>query len=122
MSDGLTRQWAIRLPNGELYGVAEQRCNQAQAVAQYHSTSSVIRDAFGIPEPVQTPIKPYVFDTRAEAEYVFNKIVENVVAWGVTFWGGVIVERVCSPFTNGSAIVEFGDQVQAWLDEQEGSK
>jgi hypothetical protein len=37
---------------------------------------------------------------------------------GMDFWGGVIVERLCSPFTGDEAGPQFTDEITSWLKDQ----
>lgn len=131
---GFTRRYAIRLPSGQLYtGYDQMEYEQAcQAYAEFMAMPAPMRDMaqsaifgfFGggaprVTEPPKPP-EPKVFDRRVEAEELLRELRSKATAVGVLGWGGCVVEQLCTPFTSGDPALEFAEQVEAWVQEQDG--
>lgn len=61
------------------------------------------------------PHGPCIFEDRKLAEVMFESLKKEATKFGITDWGGAIVEQLCTPFTSGDPSVEFADQVVAWV-------
>ncbi|MDV6277975.1 hypothetical protein R3Q06_31315 [Rhodococcus erythropolis] len=82
MSD-FERQYAIRLPNGELF--------------TYPEPESVLPSFMRPALPARKP-RPAVFDTEADAIKILDQIRTEAAKVGVTNIGAVIISRVVGPW------------------------
>lgn len=96
MSEELAKQFAIRLPNGELYS----QCSAS---------------IFGTPE-----CKVVVFDTEEQAGQVLNNLKAVAAQLGIPGWAGWIEHRICSPFSATDPTAAFVDDVTKWAAQQGG--
>lgn len=118
MSDDFTRQYAIRMPNGKLY---------------HHVVESASVEDFSIPSPMRDMLGSWIgifsppqvaepavaiFTTREDAEKQLAELIKQAEAFGVTLYGGVIVERLCTPFTSHDPAVQFFREIAEWALEQ----
>lgn len=115
------RQWAIRMPDGNLYVEPAQ----AEAVVDY-SIPAPMRDYYqmmglGNQTRVSKPNGPLIFDHQKPAELKLAELQKRAAAMGVDNWGGAVVERLCTPFTSGDPGVEFAAEVVDWV-EQHGEQ
>ncbi|WP_104151118.1 hypothetical protein [Mycobacterium intracellulare] len=115
MTDDFTRQYAIRMPNGQLY-----RHVVKPASVEDFSIPSPMRDMLGAlgvfscePAVVAEPV-PAIFATREDAEKKLAELIKQAEAFGVTLYGGVIVERLCTPFTSHDPAVQFCREISEW--------
>lgn len=131
------RQYAIRMPDGELYSRAFQvKMTDAEIQAQktaeeasedltapsvlrdMNSYQSTYQEIFGAPTAsvhVKTVRLPLIFDTREEAESLFADLADHAAQFGVSFWGGRVVERLCTPFTSNDPAQQFGNEIVRWM-------
>lgn len=121
------RQWAILMPNGELYGQPIQVPVKGEPVEDFSVPSSV-RDMMGMgglfmmgaakaPRTV-TVIEPVIFTTREAAAEALTNIAAHAEQLGVTHWGGIVVERLCTPFIGTDPGVAFRDEIIDWIQQQ----
>lgn len=94
MSDELTKQYAIRLPNGDLY-------SQCQTTVFGHHETTVV-----------------VFDTEDQARRVLDNLKLAATQLGIPGWVGQIEWRACSPFSNTDLGKSFADEVTKWAAQQ----
>jgi hypothetical protein len=125
-ADGFSRRFAICMPNGALY---QPKPTPAVNVADDYSMASPMRDLYAMfmgsgPTAQEKPPAhgPEIYDTRDQAEAKLKELRQMAEKVGVTLWGGVVVEQLCTPFTSGDAATEFADQVVSWIDEQGGER
>ena len=59
---------------------------------------------------------PLVFDSLSEAQEHLDGRKKQAAQLGVNDWDGVIVQRLCSPFTAHDPAAELATQIQDWLD------
>lgn len=104
MSDGFTTQYAIRLPNGELF--SNSSCTHGSFIFSGHQHD---------PEPV-------VFDRREQAEAVIAMLVKQAAVLGIVSWTGQIEQRTCSPFSVTDPSVGLADEIEKWAGQQGGEK
>ncbi len=97
-NDEFTRQWAIRLPNGELL--------------TYQPPCTHSAHLFGACPP---PRRAVVFDDVADAEATLEVCRRQARDLGITEWGGVIEQRVCSAFSVTDPSAQFADEVERWV-------
>jgi hypothetical protein len=123
-ADEFARQFAIRMPDGRLFGHPPQ----VEDVPDY-SQSSAMRDVKSMysllglsTSPTQSTPKPgpVIFDTRDAAESKLADLRSHAEQVGVMAWGGVVVERMCTAFTSGDPSVEFANEVVRWISQQGG--
>lgn len=121
------RQWAILMPNGELYGQPVQVPVKDEPPEDF-SIPSALRDmqnALGgfymmggqAPRTV-TVIEPVIFTSRAAADEAVTNIAKHAQQLGVTHWGGMVVERLCTPFIGTDPGVAFRDEIIDWIQQQ----
>jgi len=103
MTEQFTTQFAIRMPNGELH------CQLGG--------SSMFESMFGV---ANRPRRPAMWDTRAEADEALQGIRDKAAQMGITEWFGVVVQRLCTPFTQGDPTEHFADEVTQWMQQQGG--
>ncbi len=102
MTNDFTKQWAIAMPNGELWR-NQCQCHGGMFGVCFHNPP------------------PSTFDSRAEAEHTLHQIrAVQARDMGVTDWAGHIVQRLCSPFTVHDPAEQFGTAVEDWLKTQGG--
>lgn len=98
-----TKQYAIRLPNGQLHA---HRTGGWQVlgggVIQYNE------DPDAVPEPV-------VYDTLEEVEEGIARFQKQAAHMGITEWLGHIEVRYCTPFSNTEPSEDMLEDLQAWL-------
>lgn len=120
-----TRQYAIRLPDGRLYGDPAP-----QEDPEDYSVPSPLRDMyrtfsfmFGTPpvEKSPSPAGPRIFSDHGQAEELLDELKAKAAEVGVDNWGGAVVERLCTPFTSGDPSVEFAEAIVAWVRENGGA-
>lgn len=99
-------QYAIRTPSGELW------CNT------YSSPWSGISGLFssGDEAPKQEP--PAVWYNREQAQRQLDGLKEQASRIGVLDWFGVVVQRICSPFTTDDPGEHFATDLEEWLRNQ----
>lgn len=111
------KQYAIRMPDSTLFG--SRTFSPAEQVMSFGPFSGFVM-AFGDDddedeEMITTP--PTVWYDRDEAERQLQMIRDQMKMLGIEWWGGVIVERLCSPFTNEDP-GRFADEITEWLGKQ----
>lgn len=111
-------QFAIRLPNQELYGC--RTYNPQDMMSGWIGMG--MAQGFGgfegdedLDEEITTP--PTVWYDRKEVERGLEVLRQQAKTMGIEYWGGQIVERLCSPFT-GENLEGYVDEIQTWLKEQ----
>lgn len=120
--NGFTIQWAIRAPSGRLYAEPGEK----QTIEDWGSYSGFMNMLFGgmivmgetEPEKPVTQPKPLVFDNQADAEKKLAELCDAATKVGVDNYGGAVVSRLCSPFTDSPAPQQFADRVTEWLAQQ----
>lgn len=118
-----TRQYAIRMPNGELFSHAAQ----PETVVDDFSVPSPMRDMFafmGLNTPsakAAGPTGPVIFNNEKDATAKLDELRTQAATVGVSNYGGEVVHRLCTPFTVGRAAEQFLTEVQEWLDTQGGA-
>ncbi|MEE3066534.1 MAG: hypothetical protein VYA67_21765 [Actinomycetota bacterium] len=123
------RHWAILMPNGELYAQAIQVPDTSEPVEDY-SVPSPQRDmswmgllGMGMtPQRTKTVWEPVIFADRASAEKVLADITKQAARLGVIHWGGMVVERICTPFVAADPAVQFSDDIITWIQKQQGEQ
>lgn len=106
VKNDFTHQYAIALPNGELYSRPESFGGSWLA-----NLGLGLGPGYSAPEP-----RPFVWNSHAEAEAHLQTLRQTAAGVGVELLG-VVVQRVCSPFfvtDPGPALVA---ELEAWLDE-----
>lgn len=91
-----THQYAIRMPNGKLYG------------------SKSGYNVFG--QPITA--KAFVWDDPAAAADQLAQLRDAAQTLGVEDWLGVVVQRICSEFTTADPVEEFASEIEKWAAEQ----
>lgn len=117
MTDDFIHQFAIRMPNGQLY-----RNVVSPPPVEDFSIPSAYRDVLGFfgvagsVQPTQVVVEsgPAIFTTREEAEKKLAEIAKQAEAFGVNLYGGTVVERLCTPFTSHDPAVQFGREIAEW--------
>lgn len=105
MAEEFVRQFAIRMPNGQLY------CKPR------HNWPAYFGLGLDLPDPAP---QPYIWDTRDEATATLQSLRGAATEMGIVEWFGVIVERICTPFTQGDPAEHFAAEVDQWVREQGG--
>lgn len=105
MSNEFTTQYAVRLPNGELFSVPAA-CNHGSFI-------------FGMEPPAPRPV---VMNDRAEAEKLLDSLKCQAAQLGITGWAGQIEQRTCSPFSVTDPSAGLGDEVEKWAGTQGGDQ
>jgi hypothetical protein len=102
-------QYGIMMPNGDIYSHPKQQ-------------SSPWASLFGGTEPTEPekPVPPATFASREDAEAALKKLAEQAATVGVSNWGGTVVQRFCTPFTNGDPAAQFAAAVSEWLEKHDG--
>lgn len=98
------RQFAIRMPNGELW---------------HRPGSGMFEGMFGLPN---APRRAAIWDTPAEAAEALQGIRDKAAQMGISEWFGVVVQRLCTPFTQGDPTEHFADEVTQWMQQQGGAE
>jgi hypothetical protein len=113
------KQYGIQTPDGALlsYQPAHSQPPGWDWDA-YFSVRGFVAQQIGEPTPPPPPV-PYAFDTRQQAEAMLKHIASQSASVGVTYHG-VIVERLCSPFTTHNPGPKFTREITAWLRQQGG--
>jgi hypothetical protein len=100
--NGFTFQYALRLPNGDLY---LKPTRPSMFTAMFYATP---------PEPER---ELAVFDTRADAEEVLEDMRKVAREVGVDNLGATIVTRLFSPFVGEHEDgTEFVQAVMEWIE------
>lgn len=128
------RQFAIQMPNGELYcqEIQVPMTDEEIAASEDLTMPGPQRDMlalygagmFGYTNPqirAKTVEIPVMFEKRADAEKLAGALAEQAAKYGVEWWAGSVVERLCTPFTSADPAVQFRDAVIAWSQQQQGS-
>jgi len=116
------RSFAIRMPNGMLYGlmpIPEPVDDYSQSSAM-RDVEQMTRMMMGLGSPSRPKPKtpgPEVFDSRKAAEAKLAEIQKAAAAVGVDAWGGTVVESLSTPFTSGDPSIDFADAILAWMRE-----
>ena len=97
----LTYQYAIRMPNGELF-------------SGYASSDSFLI-ALGAVTGAQTRCVS-TWNSRTGAEKKLQELRDRAADLGVGDWLGVIVQRVCSPFSDCDPAEQFVDEINQWME------
>ena len=87
VKNDFTHQYAIALPNGELYSRPESFGGSWLA-----NLGLGLGPGYSAPEP-----RPFVWNSHAEAEAHLQTLRQTAAGMGVELLG-VVVQRVCSPF------------------------
>lgn len=121
------RQYAIRMPNGELYSDVAP-----QAPVDDYSIPSPMRDMLGLgswfgmmstPAPAtRVPTGPVIFSDYPAAKAKLDELRKAARAVGVTVYGGEIVERLCTPFSTGDLVAQFNADLIEWLEQHGGAQ
>lgn len=126
LSPGFSLHYAIRMPNGELYTPSR---NAGTSPEDDYSIPAPMRDMMGMvgmfgPTPAKAPTspKPEIFESRPQAEKKLDELRAQARQFGVTEWGGMVVARLCTPFSSGDPTVEFAEQIVHWLAESDGAR
>ncbi len=98
MANDFAKQYAIRLPSGELFS---------------NSTCNIFGGHNHEPEVV-------VFDRRDQAEATLAMLKRQAVQLGISEWAGRIEERLCSPFSVTDPGAGFAAEVEKWAEAQGG--
>ena len=98
MSDGFTRQFAIRLPDGRLFA----QCTRSHIFGGAHEPEVVI------------------FDTSDQAQNMLDALALQAAQLGITAWAGTIESRLCSPFSVTDPGEGFAAEVEKWAAQQGG--
>jgi hypothetical protein len=126
MSVGFTIQFAIRTPSGRLYAQPgeKQTIEDYDGIGWYRDMMNM----FGVMvisgeyptsgEPPVSQPKPLIFDKREDAEKKLTELCEQAARVGVDYYGGAVVSRLCSPFTDSPAPQQFAERVADWLESQ----
>lgn len=104
-------QYAIRTPSGELWSSA------APSGWASNIFGGLFGNATGDESPPPTP-PPAVWYSRDEAQNQLDSLRVQAARLGVTDWFGVVVQRICSPFTTDDPGERFVTELQEWLDRQ----
>lgn len=100
MSDDFTRQFAIRLPNGELFSTPE--------VGGWYASLLGVSPR---------PQRVVVYDSREEAETALQAMQEKGAQMGITLVAS-IESRLCSPFSQTDPGEQFVDELTKWAERQ----
>lgn len=110
-------QYAIRCPDGSLYG--SHTVNPAEQMGGWTMMGPMAAWFGGDEEPDEEIIitPPTVWYNRKEVEQALQHLQGQLKNVGIEYWGGQIVERLCSPFTSTDP-GQFTDEISKWLREQ----
>lgn len=113
------RTFAIRMPNGSLYGeapVVENAVDYSQNSAQ-RDYQQMMDVALGIRRAPPKPAVagPTIYNTRRAAEAMLAELQKQAASVGVDVWGGTVVESLSTPFTSGDPSIDFADAILAWM-------
>lgn len=120
---GFTFQFAIRTPSGRLYSEPCQKKN----TSDYNAASYMSILGIGMhylleeePEPRTEPTHQIlVFDCPEDAATKLQQLQKQAAAVGVDNYGGAVVARLCSPFTDLPSTTQFAAHVEAWMENQQ---
>ena len=122
---GFTVQWAVRTPSGRLYHApGEKQTIDQDAHGWYRDMMglfggfSLFYDNSANGQAAVSQPKPVIFDTKEDAEKKLAELREQAAKVGVDNYGGAIVSRLCSPFTDSPAPTQFAERVAEWLESQ----
>ncbi|WP_136246070.1 hypothetical protein [Mycobacterium intracellulare] len=123
-ANDFVRQFAVLMPNGQLH----PQPIKGEPVEDY-SISSAQRDMFsgflsmfGATPTSEAPTigsEPVIFQTREAAEKVLNVLRSQAEQFGVTNWGGTVVERLSTPFVWAEPEVQFRNDIITWMEQRE---
>lgn len=127
-TNDFVRQFAVLMPNGQLHSQPVH----GEAVEDY-SIPSPQRDMlggmwaalFGSTSAAEAPVigsEPVIYPTREAAEKVLNQLRSQAEKFGVTNWGGAVVERLCTPFVWCEPEVQFRNDIIAWMEQRESGR
>lgn len=129
------RQFAIRMPNGELYcqEIQVPMTDEEIAASEDLTMPGPQRDMlalysagmFGYTNPqirAKTVEVPVMFEKRADAEKLAGALAEQAAKYGVEWWAGSVVERLCTPFTSNDPAHQFAHEIADWLTKQGGRR
>ncbi len=97
-----TKQYAVRLPNGQLHA------HKAGGYAVHNGVFIYMTDEDAEPEPV-------VYDTIEEAEESIKRFQQQAAHMGIIEWMGHIETRYCTPFTSTEPSAEMLSDLESWL-------
>ncbi|GAA2433690.1 hypothetical protein [Mycolicibacterium llatzerense] len=97
-----TYQYAIRRPDGEFIRIPK--------------SSDLFGSLFGRTCGTDETRPPRTWDSREAADSALNDIRERAADLGVGDWLGVVVQRLCTPFTLHDPAEHFAEEVQQWMD------
>jgi len=96
---GFTYQWAIRLPDGQLW-----------------------RQPYMMPwGELATPDEPTVFARRAEAERALERIRQQAAVIGID-WHGWLEFRLCTPFSRTDPAETLVAELEEWMRRHGGDR
>lgn len=104
--NGWETQYAIRMPNGELFSMQRMQTERDYSVDAATNDMMGVAALFGfgggatVSKPVGSPL-PVIYTNLADAEQQLKHMREQAAQFGVSHWGGEIVHRICTPFTAG---------------------
>ena len=103
-----TKQYAIRLPNGQLHA------HQPGGYVISGGIISYVQDEEAIAEPV-------VYDTLEEAQAGIERFQAQAAHMGITEWLGHIETRHCTPFSHTEPSADMLSDLESWLRTDESS-
>lgn len=106
MNAEFTRQYAIRMPDGALYSRPAYSSTWASLFGDRGSGGN---DDQRIPQ---------VWDSRESADSALSDMRKRAADLGVGDWFGVVVQRLCTPFTSADPGERLVSELQTWLSEQ----
>lgn len=122
MSNDFVHQFAVMMPNGELF------CQPLYAAVENFSVPSPVRDMLGAaamygnaaPQPHLHVVgfQLALFENAADAQRTLDMLRDQAQVLGVSHWGGCVVERLCTPFTSAAPDDEFSAEVTHWLEQR----
>lgn len=116
-TEGFISQFAIRMPNGQLYRnmVSPQPVEDFSIPSAYRDVMGFLGVGIGtVSAPAVVESGPAIFTSRGEAEKKLAEIAKQAEVFGVNLYGGTVVERLCTPFTSHDPAVQFGREIADW--------
>lgn len=97
-----TKQYAIRLPNGQLHA--------------HHPGGYVVNNGvISYVQDEEAEAEPVVYDSLEEVEEGIKRFQAQAAHMGITEWLGHIETRYCTPFSDTEPSADMLSDLESWL-------
>lgn len=112
--DDFTKQFAIRLPDGTLYGLPVYSPASSMLAHMGFSTVSELDEETGEPR-----VETVVYDTLEEAQGALEFMKNRAKQMGITSWLGRIETRYCTQFSDTNPGEDMMADLESFLAESD---